>query len=52
MFNVPEVDLPKEKQILPKAPTPNPISSNKNKKTVKIHTLTLKVNKIKLTGKL
>lgn len=50
MFNVPEVDSSTVKKIMPKTSTSKPVSINKDKKTVKIHTLTSKVNKIKVTG--
>lgn len=52
MFNVPEVELSTVNKILPKTSTPKQVSTNKDKKIVKIQTLTSKLNKIKVVGKL
>lgn len=51
MFNVPEVESPMIKRILPKTSTPKKGLNIKDKKTVQIHTLTSKVPKTKLIGK-
>ncbi|XP_050426498.1 codanin-1 isoform X2 [Adelges cooleyi] len=47
VFNVPEVESPTVKRILPKTSTPKKIVPNQDKKTVQIQTLTPKTSKIK-----
>lgn len=51
MFNVPEVESPMVKRIIPKtSSTPKKITTKQDKKTVQIHTLTSKMQKTKLVG--
>jgi len=50
-FNVPEVESPMVKQIIPKVSTAKG-SSNQGKKTVQIHSVTSKMNKTKIIGML
>lgn len=52
MFNVPEVESPVAKKLLLKTSTPKKCFVNQDKKTVQIHTLTSKTQKLKLVGKL
>jgi len=47
---VPEVESPMVKRIIPKVSGTTKGSTNQGKKTVQIHTVTSKMNKIKLIG--
>lgn len=51
-FNVPEVSSPMVKRLVPKTSTPKKNLPNHDKKTVQIHTLSSKTQKIKSIGML
>ncbi|XP_050528822.1 codanin-1 [Daktulosphaira vitifoliae] len=48
IFNVPEVDSPTDIRMFPKTSTPKKNNSKHDKKTVQIHTITLKATKVKM----